>query len=73
MAVQTFFYPVGESDLLRLLVGLANGFFLLLVGAIVMLSVKRCLPETMFLLLTLPAFATCAILVSFYLYAFGSL
>ena len=71
MGLQKLLYPDKEIPVLQVLVGLANGFVFLLVGALIMLSIRRCVAETTFLLLTLPAFATCAILVSFYLYAFG--
>lgn len=70
-ALPLFFYPDQPLNALGLLVGLGNGFLFLLTGSLMMLSVRRHVSETLFLLLTLPAFATCAILVSFYLYAFS--
>ena len=71
-ALPLFFDHDQVFNAVGLLVGLANGFFFLLLGSLVMLSVRRCLSESLFLLLTMPAFATCAILLSFYLYAFGA-
>ena len=70
--LKTYLNGTQEMDVLDILIGLANGFIFLIAGALLMLSVKQCLRETTFLLLTLPAFATCTILVSFYLYAFGT-
>jgi len=70
-ALPLFINPDQALNALGLLVGLANGFLFLLTGSVLMLSVRRCLSETLFLIVTLPAFATCAILVSFYLYAFS--
>lgn len=71
IAAPAFLDPGQALNVRGLFSGLANGFIFLLVGALLMLSLKRCVSETVFLLLTMPAFATCAILLSFYLYAFG--
>ena len=43
IALQIFFHPAGEINLWGLFLGLANGFFFLLIGALLMLSLRRCL------------------------------
>ena len=73
IALRTFTEPAREINVVGLFFGLANGFVFLLIGALAMMSIRRCLTETTFLLLTIPAFATCAILLSFYIYAFTGL
>lgn len=72
IAAPVFINSGRELNVPGLFSGLANGFIFLLLGALLMLSLKRSVTEITFLLLTMPAFATCAILLSFYLYAFGS-
>ena len=62
-----------EANVWGLFVGLTNGFVFLVLGALLGRTLKRCIAEAHFVLLTIPAFAVCALLLSLYLYAFSSI